>query len=631
MPDYAVSTAFTAKDRVTRAFGAMGRGADKFGGKASAAFNKASRSGSRFGDIVKGILAAGAIQRGLGALTAGLRNVTGQFIDFDDAVIGAAARFKDIGPDAADFDQQLQLIKQSARDAGASTKFTAAQAASGLDFLARAGFSSAEAMGSLVSMINLATATGEDFATAADYSSDLLGAFGLQADTTAHKIASLNRLNDVLVKSANSANVTLETMFETMKTAGPVSRITGASLEEVAAATAILGNAGIKGTEAATALKNAMLRLADGNIQKMLAANGIAVADSSGNMRKFSVILSELGAKIKNLGTAKQAQILNEVFGLRAIAGAKTLMENLSGLQDFEQMLVQAAGTSERTAARLQQSWGNRLKALGSAAAEFGFQILDSFSKDGKSGVDALTAAIRNFDTGPLVAGLRTAWDTAVGLYQAVKPFLHLIPYLVGWFVAYNGVLKALAIGQAVASFIRFVVIAREMAGVMGVLNAVMAANPIGLVILAVTGLIVGLIYLEKRFGLLSKGWEMLKVGFTKAVEAMKTVFMKFASFYINLWAKIIGTVLAGASKLGGMLGIDTSGLDALAARVEKFRAEVDAAANGAEAPNAKEAEARKIQFMGQLNIAGAPAGSTVESKTMGAPPLRLELMGANP
>jgi TP901 family phage tail tape measure protein len=632
LPDYAVSTAFTANNKVGRVFDAMGRDADKFGGKASAAFNKAGRSGSRFGDIVKGVLAAGVIQRGFGMLAAGLRNVTGQFVEFDDAVIGAAARFKDIGPDAANFDDQLNLIKRSARDAGAATKFTAAQAAAGLDFLARAGFTSAEAMGSLTSMINLATSTGEDFATVADYSSDLLGAFGLSVNDTAQKIANLNRLNDVLVKSANSANVTVETMFETMKTAGPVSRIIGASLEEVAAATAILGNAGIKGTEAATALKNSMLRLADANIQKMLHANGVEVADSAGNMRKYSVILSELGNKIKGLGTAKQAQILNDVFGLRAIAGAKTLMENLGGLSEFEQMLKDAAGTSERTADRLKQSWGNRLLSLGSAVAEFGFQILDAFGTDGKRGIDAITDSIRKFDTGPLIAGLRTAWSVAVGLYGAIAPFLPLLPYLIGWFVIFKTLMAGMGVAHAVMGFIQFAMVLKNTAGAMGLLNVMMTANPVGLIIAGIAALIVLFIYLEKRFGIFSKGWEMVKTAFVATVGFMKTVFMQFASFYVNLWAGIIGTVIAGVSKLGGMIGIDTSGLDALAARVEKFRSEVDTAANGGSpAPNSKEAEARQIQFTGQLNIAGAPAGSTMESKTTGAPALSTNLLGVNP
>lgn len=632
MPDYAVSTAFTANDRkVINSFDRMRRRADKFGNKASAAFNKASRSGSRFGDVMKGVLAAGAVQRGIGALTSGMRAVTAQFVDFDDAVFGAGARFKDIGPDAADFKTRLDEIRASARDAGASTKFTAAQAAQGLDFLARAGFSSSEAMGSLVSMINLATSTGEDFATSADYSSDLLGAFGLQADTTAQKIASLNRLNDVLVKTANSANVTLEDMFETMKTAGPISKITGASLEKVAALTAILGNSGIKGTEAATALKNAMLRLSDDKIQKMLEANNVAIKDSHGNFRDFTDILSDLSGQLKGLGSVQQAKILNEVFGLRAIAGSKTLLENLSGLRDFETMLDKASGTSERTAKVLQQSLGNRLLSLGSAASEFGFKIIDAFEKKGRGGIVRLTEAIRNFDTKPLVDGLKAAFEWTGMLFRVIKPFLPFMPQLIGLFLVYNTTIKALAIGQSILSFFAFAKGIFATSGAMGILNAVMAANPIGAIALAITGLIALFVYLEKRFGIVSKGFELLKSGFIAAVGGMKKVFMKFASFYINIWAKIIQTVLTGASKIGGLIGIDTSGLDALSARIEKFRADVEASASGnQQAPNEKEARARQIQFRGRLDISGAPEGSTMSQKTIGAPPLHMEMMGRN-
>lgn len=631
MPDYAVNTAFTAKDKITSAFNAMGKGAGRFDKKASAAFRHAGKEGSRFKSIVGGILTAGAVQKGIGVLTNGLRNVTGQFVEFDDSIIGAAARFKDIGPDAANFDQQLQMIKQSAREAGANTRFTAAQAAAGLDFLARAGFTSAEAMGSLNSMINLAVSTGEDFATVADYSSDLLGAFGLSANTTAQKIANLNRLNDVLVKSANSANVTVESMFETMKTAGPIARTLGYSLEQTAAATAILGNAGIKGTEAGTALKNAMLQLTNASVQKMLKANGIAIADSSGNMRDFSAILSDVGVKLRGMGTAKQAQILDQIFGKRAIAGAKNLIDNLSGLNEFETMLNNAAGTSERTAARLQQSLGNRLKALGSAAAEFGFKILDAFDKDGRKGIDGLTETIRNFDTKPIVEGLTTAWNAVKMLYTIVQPFLPILPYLVGWFVVFNGIMKGLAILKVVTGFIQFVAIVRQMSGVMGVLNAVMMMNPVGLIVAGVALLIVGLIYLQKRFGIFTKGLEAFKRGFKIVIDFVKLYFLKFASFYVNIWSKIITTILGAASKIGGALGLDTSGLDAISAKVEKFRDDLNAKASGVEAPNAKEAEARKVQVSGQINIAGAPPGSTVENKTKGAPDLYMQMMGANP
>lgn len=629
MPDYAVSTAFTARDKVSPAFNAMGRNASKFGGKAAAAFNQASKSGDRFRSVVKGILAASVIQRGVQAIGQGVATVVGQFIEFDDAIVGAAARFKDIGPDSKNFDQQLQAIKQSAREAGATTKYTAAQAAAGLDFLARAGFSSAEAMGSLVSMINLATATGEDFAAVADYSSDLLGAFGLAANTTAEKIASLNRLNDVLVRTANTANIKVEDMFETMKTAGPVSQIYRYSLESVAAATAVLGNAGIKGTEAATVLKNAMLRLADPNIQKQLIANGVALTDSAGNMRDFAPILADISKKIKKLGTAKQAAILNDIFGLRAIAGSKTMMKFMDSLTQYEKELENASGISKRTAERIQQSLGNRLLSLGSAATEFGFRILEAFEVKGKRGIDALTTAIRDFDVKPIVQGLQATADIISTLYAVIKPILPILPYLIGGFAAWSAIMKGIALGAIILEWLRFYRAVVAVSGAMGVLDVIMAANPIGLMVAGVVALVAAFIYLEKRFGFVEKGFEMLKTGFVASVGFMKSVYMRFASFVLNNWAWIITTIVDGASRFGSLIGLDTSGLDALSARVEKFRADVEAASN-APAPNAGEAEARRIQFQGQINIAGAPAGTTATGQTTGAPPVQLDVMGPN-
>ena len=96
MPDFAVSTKFLSKDEVTRAIKRMDKQAGKCGKNASKAFKKASRQGSIFGGVVKGILTAGIINRGFGLLSRGLREVTTQFISFDDAIKGSTARFSDL-------------------------------------------------------------------------------------------------------------------------------------------------------------------------------------------------------------------------------------------------------------------------------------------------------------------------------------------------------------------------------------------------------------------------------------------------------------------------------------------------------------------------------------------------------
>lgn len=414
--DFEVKGTFTAKGNFDKKFTLWERAAARFGKNAEKSFRRASKSATSFGSVTKGVVAGLGISRGLNLLSQGVGSVVTQFIAFDKAALGATVRFKDIGPEAANFNEQLKLIEKSARDMGAVTEFTAAQSAAALDFLARAGFSSTEAMGSLKSMIDLATASGEDFAQVADMSSDLLGAFGLSAEDPIQKIKNLNRLNDVLVKSANSANVTIESMFETMKDAAPIGRTLGIELEEIAALTAIMGNAGIKGTQAGTALKNAFLKLAAGGkpVTSMLSAIGVSVDDGTGNMRKFTDILGDIGSATEEFGTIKTAKVLDTLFGKRAIAGASNLIDGIKNVREFEQSLKNAGATSKLTADILRTSIDNKLKSLGSAATEAGFKILNAFRVDGKNGIDALTEAIREFDVKPMVEGLKIVIDALV-------------------------------------------------------------------------------------------------------------------------------------------------------------------------------------------------------------------------
>ena len=421
--DFAVSTSFKAKDKMTKGFKAMGRGAKKFAATAVASFRRASASAGTFKSVTGGILAAGAITRGLRVLTGGLRSVTEQFIEFDQATIGAAVRFKDIGPDAVDFQKQLGKIRDRAREAGAATEFTAAQSAAALNFLAKAGFTSAEAMGTLSSMINLATATGEDFATVADFSSDLLGAFGFNVDDSAQKIKNLARLNDVLVKAANTANVTVEDLFETMKIAAPIATGLGQSLESVTAVTAFLGGAGIKGSQAATALKNTFLNLAAPTTKAagMIRALGIDVDDGTGNMRQLVDIFADLGPELDKMGNIKAAKILNEIFGKRAIAGAINIGKGTDAIREFEKSLIDAGGTAKKTADILRKSIGNRLKALGSASTELGFKILEAFEVRGETLIDKMTELGRNFDADPIVQGIEDIITTFKVLWPIVK------------------------------------------------------------------------------------------------------------------------------------------------------------------------------------------------------------------
>ena len=524
---FSVFNKFKAIDGITAPIRKMTKTVGRFGKKTVTAFRNADRKASKFSKTLKTLFVGAAIIGGIALLNQGIRSVTTQFIEFDDSIIAAGARFKDIGPDVDNFTERIKGIKTAAREAGAITEFTAAQSAKALDFLARAGFKSTEAIGSLSSMINLATASGEDFGTVADMSSDLLGAFGLASDNTAQKIKNLNRLNDVLVKTVNTANVTVTDMFETMKQVGPIATgVLGASLEEVAALTAVLGSSGIKGSEAMTALKNAYLRLAapGSKAQKIMDALQISIDDGEGGARKMTDLMEELGGKISGLGKIQQAQILNELFGKRAIAGGKNLIDNIKNIRKFEKTLLNAGGTAKKTADLMRTSLGNRLKTLKSSLAEFGFKILESFELKGKDAIDGFIKAIRGIDVKPIVESLKAIVDIAEKLFKIFKDIAEFINDV--FIQSFRDVHKmneeiipTIGILIGVIFGLKIGMLALKIA--VGAFNLILKANPFILLIVGAAAWIVAIRSIIKN-------WDFLKDDFKLGIEFLGNMFANF-------------------------------------------------------------------------------------------------------
>ena len=528
---FSVFNKFKAIDGVTAPVRKMTKNVGRFGKTAVKAFRRSDRQAKKLNKTLKGILVGGGILAGVALLTGGIKSVTTQFVEFDDAIIAAGARFTDIGPDVDDFTDRIKGIKKAAREAGATTEFTAAQSAKAIDFMARAGFTSIEAIGGLVSMINLATASGEDFNRVADISSDLLGAFGLNVDDSAQKIKNLGRMNDVLVKAVNSANVTVESLFDTMKKVAPVATgLLGASLEEITALTMALGSSGIKGSDAMTALKNVYLRLAApaSKANKVLKALNISLDDGTGNARKMTDFMEELGEKTEGLGRIKRAAIFDILFGKFAIAGAKNLQDNIKNIKKFEKSLRSAGGTSQKTADLMRTSLGNRLKTLNSAFVEFGFRILENFRGKGVDALTAFTEAIRDVDVKPIIDGLKIVISVASIFFKILKTIVNFfgVDFIVGTSLAI-----AALIGLKLA--------------VMGV-TAAMAINPFGLAIIALAAIVLGI-------RAVIKDWKFLKMDFLLGWEFIKKKALE--PFIATL--EFISSI---ASKIGGFFGggVDT-------------------------------------------------------------------------
>lgn len=475
MPDFAVSTGFTAQDRISTAFRKMARFSSLFETRATKSFRNVGRAGARTGDIMKGILGADVIRRGFRLLTQGLRTAVTEFIGFDQAVTSASAKFKDLNLATEEGQRILEALKTTAREVGATTQFTASQAAEGLDFLALAGFNSAQAMASLSKTVDLATVGQVDLGRATDIATDTLGAFNLMTTDTVQLQKNLTRVNDVMSRTMTRTNQTIDQTFEAIAKGAPSFTAAGQSMETFNALLGPMADAAVKGGEAGTALRNVMLRLANPvkEAQTVLDDLNIVTADSRGNFRDVIDILADFETGLKGMGTQQRTAALATVFGARTVTGINILLARGSeNLREFRTELENSAGATQQMADIIRSSLQNRLASLRSAAIETGFKFIQAFEKDGGGAIELLTEKIRQFDVQPIVEGV----GKAIEIIKKWGPVLFdLAPMILG------------------------------AAAAIKVMNIAMNASPIGIFLTTAAALVGSLGLLEKKFGFSAK------------------------------------------------------------------------------------------------------------------------------
>lgn len=579
MSDFAVSTAFQAEGNIIKFFGKAEAGSKKFGNTTVNAFNRSSRAGSRFGDIVKGILVTDVIKGSLRGLTMGLRAATDQFIDYDAAITQASAKFKGLNLATEQGQKQFEQMKQAARGLGATTEFSATQAAQGLDFLAMAGFNVNQALATLPGIVDLATAAGTDLARATDIASDSLGIFGLMTKDTAQLTTNMSRINDVFAKTTTTANTTMEALFESAVKGGTSFTNAGQSIETFSALAGVMADNGIKGAESGTSLRNVILRLADATPKaaKVMRGLGVDIKDQNNDFRDVIDILADFEKGLSGMGSAQRTAALSTVFGARAVNGVNVLLQKgTDALRDYRAGLEESGGVSEQIANRIRQSFGNQLAGLKSASIELGFQFIDTFEDKIGPAIQSVTKLIRNFDLG--------------ALSDQISTMMPLVRGMIAGFAVFFGIMAIERIIAAVNAFKLMAIAIKAAAASQGILNAVMAASPIVL-IAKIIGVLAAF-----AVPLLIDGWDK----FADAVSATIDFILK--------------PLKAFSTVIDAITGADD---------------EADGAA--AVPPNRAALQAQQIQFNGRIDIAGAPEGSTAESETRGAPPIDMEMAGVNP
>ena len=578
MPDFAVSTAFLGKDKVSGIFQKMGKNAGIFGDKSSRSFKRASKSGTGFGTILKSILAAGFIQRGLSMLTSGLKEVGTQFISLDQSITSASAKFGDLDLSTKKGQETLLQLKEAARTTGALTEKTATEAAGGLEFWALAGVSAAQAMVLLPGSVDLATIAEQDLALATDIASDSLGAFGLMTKDTGQLQKNYTRLLDVMAKTTTTSNTDLVTLFESIKKGAPTFTAAGQSLESFNAITGILANNAVKGAEAGTMIRNMMLRLAKptGEAYDSMKLLGITTKDSQGNFRDIVDIIADFEKATAKMGTAEKTAFLTTIFGARAITGMNiVLQEGSESLRDYRTELENSAGASQKMAAIMRQSLQNRMAALQSAAIELGFQFMETFEKFGGDAIDKLTGFLRTIPLKEIMQDLMRLGQpisqlvgSVIELGKAIFSVLNIafssltfnatknidvIGILADVFKFISGVIKSFAAGIKFLAPILgpIVAILGAWAAVQWILNVAISANPIGIIIIAIGLLIAAIAWVVTNWENLVKGikegaikiWnfisDLLDNPFFAGIGLVFTPFIAIPALIIKHWKPI--------------------------------------------------------------------------------------------
>lgn len=393
-------------------------------------FSKQAAAGfSAIGSVGKAVTAAGAgLALGLGAAVKTAAN-------FDTAMRKAGAI---AGANKAQFND----MRQAALDLGAKTSKSATEVANAMTDMAAKGFSAKQVIAAMPGVISAAEASGEDLALTADTVASALNGFGLKASDATH-------VADVLAMAANKTAAGVEDMQYAFKYSAPVARQLGISLEELASATGIMSNAGIKGEQAGTTLRGGLTQLLNPSekTSKLMEKMGVKVTDANGKFVGLSGVIKNLNSSMRGMTDAQKVATLSQIVGTEAASGFLTLMQaGPAKIDAMTKSLENSTGASKKTAAEMQAGIGGALQNLEGAFETFSITIGAALIPAITFVAKALTTLTNWFNKLPESMQKTVAIGAAITAVFAllVGPLLILVamvPSIVGGFAAIAGML----------------------------------------------------------------------------------------------------------------------------------------------------------------------------------------------
>ena len=273
------------------------------------------------------------------------------------------------GATGDDFD----ALRDKALEMGSTTAFSASEAASAMEYMAMAGWTTEDMLDGIAGVMNAAAASGEDLAATSDILTDGLTAFGMAASDSAH-------FADVLVKAGNSANTNVAMMGETFKYAGAVCGTLGISIEDAAIATGLMGNAGIKASQAGTALRSGLTNLVKPTkaMSEAMKQYGVSVQTTSDGSVDFMATMQNVRSALGGLDETTRAAAISTIFGKEAMSGwAAIVTASDADFNNLTEAIYNCEGAAEAAAAVKLDNLSGQITILKSTIEGIAIQIGD--------------------------------------------------------------------------------------------------------------------------------------------------------------------------------------------------------------------------------------------------------------
>lgn len=384
--------------------------------KAGNEMEKASSKASVFAGALKklfAVVSAAAIMSQIGGFAADSvelgRSYTAMVSEVQ-AISGASA-------------SEMAQLEATAREYGATTVFSASEAAEALKYMSLAGWDANQSSSALGGVLNLAAASGMGLGESSDMVTDYLSAFGMDASQSTY-------FADMLAYSQSSSNTTAAQLGEAYRNSAANMHAAGQDVETTTSLLEAMANQGYKGSEAGTALAAAMRditqKMDDGAIK--IGKTSVAVQDSEGNFRDLTDILMDVEDATDGMGDAQKAAALGETFTADSIKALNMILtEGMDKISGYEDELRSAGGTAEKMAAVMNDNLSGDMANMNSAFEEMQLQVFESMEEPLREGVQYLTSDIIPILTEWVPDAFGAAASGASKLGNALKPVIETV------------------------------------------------------------------------------------------------------------------------------------------------------------------------------------------------------------